>query len=179
MMARLPKGSKRWSEPQRIDHHPGESYQNPVLFQAPNGALWLIHTTQPAGQGQANAKVLVTKSADNGKTWTTPAVLFDQPGAFVRQPLVTMSNGDWMLPMYFTPSKGITKGAETNYSVIKISGDQGSRTSCGCKTGFTWPSSAADMPITSTRATRTTIARGQRLRKHSCPTIIPQFKSRN
>jgi predicted neuraminidase len=125
MMARLPKGSKQWSEPQRIDHHPGESYQNPVLFQAPNGALWLIHTTQPAGQGQANAKVLVTKSADDGKTWTTPAVLFDQPGAFVRQPLVTMSNGDWMLPMYFTPSRGITKGAETNYSVIKISGDQG------------------------------------------------------
>ena len=125
MMARLPKGSKQWSEPQRIDHHPGESYQNPVLFQAPDGALWLIHTTQPAGQGQANAKVLVTKSADDGKTWTTPAVLFDQPGAFVRQPLVTMSNGDWMLPMYFTPSRGITKGAETNYSVIKISGDQG------------------------------------------------------
>ena len=125
MMARLQKGSKQWSEPQRIDHHPGESYQNPVLFQAPNGALWLIHTTQPAGQGQANARVLVTKSADDGKTWTTPAVLFDQPGAFVRQPLVTMSNGDWMLPMYFTPSRGITKGAETNYSVIKISGDQG------------------------------------------------------
>ncbi len=125
MMARLPKGSKQWSEPQRIDHHPGESYQNPVLFQAPNGALWLIHTTQPAGQGQANAKVLLTKSADGGKTWTTPAVLFDQPGAFVRQPLVTMSNGDWMLPMYFTPSRGITKGAESNYSVVKISGDQG------------------------------------------------------
>jgi predicted neuraminidase len=125
MMARLPKGSNQWSEPQRIDHHPGESYQNPVVFQAPNGALWLIHTTQPAGQGQANARVLLTKSADDGKTWTTPAVLFDQPGAFVRQPLVTMSNGDWMLPMYFTPSKGITNGAETNYSVVKISGDQG------------------------------------------------------
>jgi predicted neuraminidase len=125
MMARLPKGSKQWSKPQRIDHHPGKSYQNPVLFQAPDGALWLIHTTQPAGQGQANAKVLVTKSADGGKTWTTPAVLFDQPGAFVRQPLVTVSNGDWMLPMYFTPSRGITTGAETNYSVVKISGDQG------------------------------------------------------
>jgi predicted neuraminidase len=125
MLARLPKGSKQWSEPQRIDHRPGESYQNPVVFQAPNGSLWIIHTTQPAGQGQANAKVLVTKSADGGKTWTTPAVLFEQPGAFVRQPLITMSNGDWLLPMYFTPSKGITNGAETNYSVVKISGDQG------------------------------------------------------
>jgi predicted neuraminidase len=81
-----------------------------VVFQAPNGTLWLIHTTQGAGQGQANANVLVTKSSDGGKTWTTPVVLFGQPGAFVRQPLVVMPNG----------------GAETNYSAVRISSDQGS-----------------------------------------------------
>jgi predicted neuraminidase len=125
MLARLPKGSRQWSKPVRVDHHLGESYQNPVLFEAPDGVLWLIHTTQAAGEGQANAKVLVTKSADGGKTWTSPAVLFDQPGSFVRQPLVIAPNGSWILPMYLTPSRGITTGAETNYSVVKISEDQG------------------------------------------------------
>jgi predicted neuraminidase len=97
-----------------------------VVFQAPNGTLWLIHTTQGAGQGQANANVLVTKSSDGGKTWTTPVVLFGQPGAFVRQPLAVMPNGNWLLQMYFTPSRGITAGAETNYSAVRISSDQGS-----------------------------------------------------
>jgi len=125
VMSRLPKGGNQWSKAQTIDHHEGESYQNPVLFEAPDGKLWLIHTTQEAGKGQANARVLVTKSADGGNTWSTPATLFDQPGAFVRQAMVVMPNGDWMLPMYFTPSKGITTGAETNYSVMKISADKG------------------------------------------------------
>ena len=125
IMSRLPKGGKQWSKPQLVDHHVGESYQNPMAFEAPDGELWLIHTTQAAGQGQANAKVLATRSTDQGKTWTPPRILFDTPGAFVRQPMVTMANGDWMLPMYFTPSRGITTGAETNYSVVKISSDRG------------------------------------------------------
>ncbi len=125
VMSRLRAGAQQWSSPQVIDHHPGESYQNPVVFQAADGTLWIFHTTQPAGQGQANAKVLVTKSMDDGKTWSAPAVLFDQPGSFVRQPLVVLPHGRWLLPMYVTPSRGITKGAETNYSIVKISSDQG------------------------------------------------------
>ena len=125
MLARLPKGASQWSKPQVVDHHPGESYQNPVIFEAPDGSLRIFHTTQGAGQGQANAKVLVTQSTDGGAHWSEPAVLFDLPGSFVRQPLIVMPNGDWMLPMYVTPSRGITTGAESNYSLIKISGDKG------------------------------------------------------
>ena len=125
MLARLPKGSSQWSRPQVVDHHPGESYQNPVLFQAPDGTLWIFHTTQPAGEGQANAKVLVTRSQDAGAHWSPRSVLFATPGSFVRQPAVILPNGDWLLPMYVTPSRGITTGAETNYSVMKISSDRG------------------------------------------------------
>jgi len=125
VISRLPKGANQWTRPQLIDNHEGQSYQNPVLFQAPDGTVWLFHTTQPAKQGQADARVLVAKSHDDGKTWTAPSVLFDQPGAFVRQPLLVMPDGDWLLPMYFTPSRGITTGAETNYPVVKISPDRG------------------------------------------------------
>ena len=125
VLSRLPAGSDQWTKPQVVDHHRGESYQNPVLFQAPDGVIWLIHTTQGAGEGQANAKVLVAKSKDNGKTWNGPDVLFDQPGAFVRDPILVLADGTWMLPMYFTPTKGITTGAEAHYSVVKLSHDQG------------------------------------------------------
>jgi predicted neuraminidase len=125
VLARLPKGSTQWSKPIVVDHHTGESYQNPVIFEAPDGALSIFHTTQGAGQGQANAKLLVTKSSDGGASWSDPKVLFDLPGSFSRQPLLVMPNGDWMLPMYVTPSRGITTGAESNYSLVKMSSDKG------------------------------------------------------
>jgi predicted neuraminidase len=125
VVSRLLSGSTEWSKPVVIDRRDGASFQNPVPFEAPDGTIWLIHTTQPAGEGQKNARVLVVKSRDQGRTWTSPQMLFDVPGAFVRDPIVVRADGDWLLPMYFTPSEGITTDAETNYSVVKISTDRG------------------------------------------------------
>ncbi len=125
LVSRLGKGSKRWSRPVLVDHELGKSYQNPVGFQAPNGLIWLLHTTQDAGQGQANANVLLVLSKDNGKTWSKPKPLFTRAGSFVRQPLVLLGDNGWLLPMYYTPSKGIISGAETNYSITMISSDSG------------------------------------------------------
>jgi predicted neuraminidase len=125
VVSRLNSGSRQWSKPIVIDRQAGASYQNPVPFEAPDGTVWLIHTTQPADQGQMNARVLVVKSHDQGRTWGIPQVLFDKPGAFVRNRIVIRPDGAWLLPMYFTPSAGITTGAETNYSVVKISKDLG------------------------------------------------------
>ena len=125
MLARLPKGSSRWTRPQVVDRHPGESYQNPVLFEAPDRTLWIFHTTQPAGQGESKAKVLVTQSKDGGVHWSAPAVLFDAPGMFIREPLVVMPNGNWLLPAYVMSSPGVVPEADTNHSVIEISADRG------------------------------------------------------
>lgn len=125
VVSRLAAGSNQWTEPKVVDHHEGESYQNPVLFEAPDGVLWLFHTTQGAGAGQANAKILVAKSKDKGETWSGPSVLFDQPGAFVRHPVLALADGTWMLPVYFTPTKGITDGSQAHYSAVKLSSDNG------------------------------------------------------
>ena len=125
VVSRLPHGSHQWTKPIVVDHQPGKSYQNPVPFQAPDGHIWIFHTEQDANAGQANAHVLYVTSDNNGKTWTSPKVLFDKAGAFTRQPLVIVSKYKWILPMYYTPSHGITKGAETNYSVTEISTDAG------------------------------------------------------
>jgi predicted neuraminidase len=124
LVARLPHGSKTWQAPQVAAHKQGRSLQNPVLFQAPGGPLWLLHTSQAADAGQSEARMYYLTSADYGKSWSSPTLLFDQPGAFDRQRLVVAGN-QWLLPMYFTPSFGITKGAEKNYSVVEISTDRG------------------------------------------------------
>ena len=125
VMSRLAKGSQQWSKTVEIDHEEGRSFQNPVAFQLPGGRLWLLHTSQAAGQGQTNAEVLYLTSADAGQTWSTPRPLFTQPGSFVRQPPVLLSNKEWLLPMYYTPSRTITDGAESHYSAVKITRDGG------------------------------------------------------
>ncbi len=123
--SRLARGSKQWSTAQVVDREPGVSYQNPVPFETPSGELWLLHTSQPVKEGQAKAQVLVVKSSDSGRTWGAPAVLFNEPGAFVRDPLLVRKDGAWLLPMYYTPTSAITTGAESHYSVVKVSKDAG------------------------------------------------------
>jgi predicted neuraminidase len=125
LLSRLPRGSLQWTKPVEIDHQAGKSFQNPVPFRAPQGTLWLLHTSQDAGQGQSNAEVLKLTSDDEGASWHGPESLFHAPGSFTRQPPLLTDRGEWLLPMYYTPSRGIVAGAETNYSVIKISSDQG------------------------------------------------------
>ena len=125
VMSRLAKGSERWSKTAEIDHQEGRSFQNPVAFQAPDGRVWLLHTSQPAGQGQRNAEVLYLTSDDAGTTWTSPRALFTQPGSFIRHPPVLISKKAWLLPMYYTPSHSITDGAESDRSAIKFTNDAG------------------------------------------------------
>jgi predicted neuraminidase len=125
VMSRLAKGSKQWSKTVEIDHQEGRSFQNPVAFQAPGGRVWLLHTSQPAGQGQMNAEVLYLTSDNAGKTWTSPRALFTQPGSFIRHPPVLISRKIWLLPMYYTPSRTITDGAESDHSAIKLTKDGG------------------------------------------------------
>jgi len=124
VMSRLAAGSPRWSTPVVVDRHEGESYQNPVGFQSPDGTIWLLHTTQPAGKGESQSRVLVLQSKDNGKTWSSPAVLFDTPGSYVRNPVLISPGGNWMLPMYFT-SEGSAGVAKIDRPIVAISSDQG------------------------------------------------------
>lgn len=125
VMARRPHGSRNWEPPEPIDRQEGSSYQNPVLFQEPDGTLDLYHSTQQADAGEANAHVLHLVSKDNGTTWTAPKLLFGKPGAFTRHPLVVLNDGAWLLPISYITSSGIGAGSETNYSATEISNDHG------------------------------------------------------
>ena len=109
-----------------IDHQAGKSFQNPVGFQLPDGRLWLLHTSQPAGEGQSRTRKSSTSLPSTlGKPGALPRPLFTQPGSFVRQPPVLLSKKTWLLPMYYTPSRTISEGAESHYSVVKITDDSG------------------------------------------------------
>ncbi|KAK2050038.1 glycosyl hydrolase [Colletotrichum somersetense] len=90
-----------WSAPEKVSSDVNRSCQNPVLFQAPKtGDIWLFHTSQDAGN-QDGAFIMARISRDNGITWSKPRFPFRGiTGAFVRQPLVVLGDGTWVLPVF-------------------------------------------------------------------------------
>ena len=124
-MSRLCNGEAEWSTPVKVSNDPTRSEQNPVLFAAPNGRLWLLWTAQKAGN-QDTAIVRYCVSEDLGHTWGEIQVLFDTPGTFVRQPVTVLANGEWLLPVFYCKSSPGKKwvGDEDN-SAVKISSDEG------------------------------------------------------
>ncbi len=124
-MSRLAAGADRWSPAVKLADDPGRSEQNPILFPAPDGRLWLLYTSQLSGN-QDTAVVRYRTSSDNGLTWSAPATLIADAGTFVRQPLYVQANGDWLLPTFrcITPVGEAWTGSH-DISVVKVSRDQG------------------------------------------------------
>jgi predicted neuraminidase len=98
-MSRLTPGADRWSEPEKMSDDPAKSEQNPLVFNAPDGRVWLLYTSQTSGD-QDGAVVKCRISEDGGKSFAAPTILCDLPGTFVRQPVIVNGKGDWLLPVF-------------------------------------------------------------------------------
>ena len=126
--SRLERGSDQWSAPVRLSEDPTKSEQNPLLFPAPDGTLWLIWTAQISGN-QDTAIVRKRVSTDNGRSWGPIETLFGpRPGGgtFMRQPVVVLDNGDWLLPVWIcTSTPGKKWVGDDDTSAVMISSDQG------------------------------------------------------
>ncbi|WP_109577289.1 exo-alpha-sialidase [Aminobacter sp. AP02] len=98
-MSRLAPGSDVWSAPETMSDDAQKSEQNPLLFNAPDGKVWLLYTSQTSGH-QDGAVVKCRISDDGGKTFGAVSVLCDMPGTFVRQPIIVNGRGAWLLPVF-------------------------------------------------------------------------------
>lgn len=125
-MSRLPAGKDIWSEAVKMTHDHTRSEQNPVLFRSPStGELRLLYTSQDAGnQDSAIVKQLV--SSDDGFTWSDPTVLFSEPGTFIRQPVIVLNDGTWIVPIFKCRAEPGTRWlGSDDISCIRISKDEG------------------------------------------------------
>jgi predicted neuraminidase len=121
----LPAGASAWLPEIKISDDPDRSEQNPVLFETPAGDLWLLYTAQIYG-GQDTAIVRRRISRDGGATWGPIQVLFDEPGTFIRQAMVVLPTGEWILPIFHClPTPGETWHGQNDVSAVKISTDKG------------------------------------------------------
>lgn len=124
-LARLPAGGTVWSLPEKMSDDPEHSEQNPVLFIAPDRKIWLLWTSQTAGN-QDSAIVMHRVSEDGGFTWTQPLLLIGKPGTFVRQPVIVNAAGEWLLPVFhcrYIPGQKWVGDAD--YSGVMVSKDGG------------------------------------------------------
>lgn len=127
-LARLGAGADSWSAPATLSGDRDRSEQNPVLFLAPDGTIWLFWTAQVAG-AQDGAEVRVRRSRDLGRTWGAAEVLFRPDGAggvFVRHPPVVRHDGAWVLPVFRCGTvEGEAWSGDADHSAVRISLDGG------------------------------------------------------
>lgn len=123
--SRRKRGSNQWSMPLRLSEDASRSEQNPVLFLDGDNVLWLMYTAQKSGN-QDTAIVRYRQSTDMGYHWGKIETLFDQPGTFIRQPVVVLNNGDWLLPVFYCHvNRGEKWVGNDDTSAVKISSDKG------------------------------------------------------
>ena len=123
--SRLPAGKSCWTPAVKLSDDDTRSEQNPILFPAPDGRLWLLYTAQKSGN-QDTSIIRYRISEDNGQTWQPVEVLFDKAGTFVRQPVVVLDNGDWLVPVFYCRTRPGEKWVgDDDISAVRISSDQG------------------------------------------------------
>ena len=124
-MSRLRPGANRWTPAERLSDRVDRSEQNPVLFVAPDGVVWLFHTSQPGGR-QDECEVHYRRSRDGGETFGETRRLGDFRGVFVRQPPCLGPKGEWLLPGFrcVTPPQGRWTGS-LDTAVMLVSRDAG------------------------------------------------------
>lgn len=100
----LPRGAGQWGAPRVLSFDGARSEQNPVIFTAPDGRLWLFHTAQPSGnQDECRIRMapLHLDPADPTMIAAGEGRLLDLPhGCFIRAPLVVRRDGAWLLPIF-------------------------------------------------------------------------------
>lgn len=126
----LPVGADAWGPARVLSFDATRSEQNPVLFTAPDGGLWLFHTAQPSGN-QDECRIRMAPltldaadptmiSADEGRLLDLP------PGCFIRAPLVLRDDGAWLLPIFrCIPRPGQKWNGSHDTAAVGVSSDKG------------------------------------------------------
>jgi predicted neuraminidase len=98
-MSVLDEATSQWSHAAVLVDDRGRSEQNPLLFNAPDGTVWLLYTSQISGN-QNTSVVRRRISNDGGKNFDAAETMIADAGTFIRQPIVTLRNGDLLLPVF-------------------------------------------------------------------------------
>ncbi|MGL6226907.1 MAG: sialidase family protein [Thermoguttaceae bacterium] len=97
--SRLVKGQKKWSQPKVIADTPFISDGNPVIWQAPDGLVWLFYVVR-YGDTWSDSVIMAKVSSDKALSWSDPIIMTAEKGTMVRSQPIVLNNGDYLLPIY-------------------------------------------------------------------------------
>ena len=97
--SRLAKGSRAWTAPQAIARDPFRSLGNGVVWQAPDGLVWLFYVVR-FGDTWSTSRIQAKISRDGAATWSDAFMLHDGDGMMVRNRPIVLHDGDYLLPIY-------------------------------------------------------------------------------
>lgn len=117
VFASLPAGKQQWTTAAKLSQREGFSNQNPVLFHDnQTGILHLFHSQAPAKAGESASWIWHLQSVNGGTNWTAPEPLFEEPGAFPRNRIITGLDGSVIFPYY--NASGKETSFRGNYAII-------------------------------------------------------------
>jgi predicted neuraminidase len=96
---RKPHGGRAWTAPRVIADTPGRSEGNAVVWQGPQGTVWLFYLTR-YGETWSTSRIKYKTSSDAGRTWTDSRLISFEEGLMVRAHPIVLENGDYLLPVY-------------------------------------------------------------------------------
>ena len=97
--SRLKKGESHWTHPKPIASDPLRSVGNGVIWQAPDGVVWLFYVVR-YGETWSTSRIQCKLSRDHAETWSDASVLSLDEGDMVRGRPIVLKNGDYLLPIY-------------------------------------------------------------------------------
>jgi predicted neuraminidase len=97
--SRLKQGVKNWTKPAKIASNPFHSLGNAVVWQAPDGMVWLFYVTR-YGETWSTSRIAAKISRDGTRTWSDSFPLTFEEGTMVRSHPIALTDGDYLLPIY-------------------------------------------------------------------------------
>ena len=97
--ARRKRGETLWSTPTPIARDPLRSVGNGVIWQAPDGLVWLFYVVRD-GATWSTSRIQLKISRDRAETWSDASVLALESGMMVRNRPIVLADGSYFLPAY-------------------------------------------------------------------------------
>jgi predicted neuraminidase len=97
--SRLPQGTTRWTDPVPIARDPFRSVGNGVVWEAPDGLVWLFYVVR-FGETWSTSRVECKISRDHAATWSDASMLALDAGMMVRNRPIVLLDGSYLLPLY-------------------------------------------------------------------------------
>src|SRR5882724_4095248 len=97
--SRLKRDAGHWSPPIAIARDPFRSLGNGVIWQAPDGVVWLFYVVR-WGETWSTSRVQAKISRDGANTWSDSFVVSDVEGTMVRGHPIVLDTGETLLPVY-------------------------------------------------------------------------------